>query len=1317
MAGQNYEIEFGGQMIKVPAWASQESIDSLESLSKDNISKLKKLVDIETGTLRAVSEMLKAQERLRSQTTKDNEKLIKELLASQKAIEDAVDENTKETKKSKDDEDRKSKKLREEREQAEKDLINSMKRGLDGIRKSAKDAVGAISKGDFEGLATAIGGVVGLGAAAGFAAGAMMNFAKALSELSNVGAGFGMSLQEIRQLAASAGTGLDGLAKIAQNNGIAFRALGGSANEGIREFARMSREARGLAFSDDEVQERARDMGIIVSSSLSSMEKTSDEYKSAMEQLREQTFQLTGDIRDAGRSLTQFGLSNEEANNLLAEEIELRKLNGQSEAQIRNEAAGSMRSLVSETTKLANLTGINRRDAMRAGLDAATNDPRLREFRSNFETEYTALMGTLANTTEGVDISKALTTAIANPNMDFATVLGTQNPELLDTLNRIPGAMNKLAEMERFAEQNVGTMDPARFRAEVISRFAQLGDNMSSSQREGLMTLSDAGDQQARSALNLIDSLNGLERSVERTMEEDAKLTAANENAEAAAIDTQARLESLTNQIKASMTTDLLEGLNIDMEGSGEDLVQALSGMENQFLELGFLGAIKEGISDANWYLKGILAALAVGALAGPIGGLIRGVGAFTRVGGSFLRTAGSALRSAPGAVVSGVRTTARVGTSAAIAARNAPGAIASAVKNAPGAVVAGADAAATALKNAPGAITDAVKAGINDATTTAARTAGNVVTETAEAGAKAVASAADDVAEAGAKVAAGAVDDVAGAAARTVGTTVAEQVAETTAKSLGKGLVKKIPLIGAVAGLGLGAWRAMSGDFVGAGMEVASGAAGIVPGVGTAASIAIDAALLARDIAQIYTDNGMSEEDAARAGAVDASEAMIADMTDRITRAEGGENVYWGSDAEGIAEDRSDMQDLLLSEIVRLTDVMETTGQLSEKEAAALENYNRMLNQMDMPSGDAILSDVMDDIADSDRTGALLMAENIDRLKEKLNMTPEGDADRATVMKEYADAVIALKQIEESGVSDEAKRQLAIADVKGIDVESLILDKAAIELKRAMAEHSGVALDEQDEIQLAAINEQLESLKELKPSDISTPSDTFLKMYNSTLAKYEKDSAEKAAMEQEEAPKAIGFDEERYKNLKKHMSFEYSDAEMRQKATIMGYEDDEKNKKYQKLKDDVFDGDSKLSRMEADDRYMAARSTELARQMGNERGQVSISEDGSEISVKRQNSMSRSGRNITVNGQVVPQDLLNSRERDRFEAAARMQDQMNNRPVSSPVVKANENTDTTENKNNNNINRQTEPEKTRDLLEENNRLLRKTIETIEQGQ
>lgn len=66
--------------------------------------------------------------------------------------------------------------------------------------------------------------------------------------------------------------------------------------------------------------------------------------------------------------------------------------------------------------------------------------------------------------------------------------------------------------------------------------------------------------------------------------------------------------------------------------------------------------------------------------------------------------------------------------------------------------------------------------------------------------------------------------------------------------KGLGKGAVKKIPLIGALAGLGFGANRAFAGDWKGAGAEVLSGLASTVPGIGTGASMAIDAGLMARD-------------------------------------------------------------------------------------------------------------------------------------------------------------------------------------------------------------------------------------------------------------------------------------------------------------------------------------------------------------------------------------------------------------------------------------------------------------------------------------
>lgn len=86
------------------------------------------------------------------------------------------------------------------------------------------------------------------------------------------------------------------------------------------------------------------------------------------------------------------------------------------------------------------------------------------------------------------------------------------------------------------------------------------------------------------------------------------------------------------------------------------------------------------------------------------------------------------------------------------------------------------------------------------------------------------------------------------GAMAKTVGKNVAKQGAKTGLKSA----LKKIPGVGLISGGIFGLQRALAGDFVGAAGELASGAAGTIPGVGTAASLGIDAALMAKDMAEM---------------------------------------------------------------------------------------------------------------------------------------------------------------------------------------------------------------------------------------------------------------------------------------------------------------------------------------------------------------------------------------------------------------------------------------------------------------------------------
>ena len=76
-----------------------------------------------------------------------------------------------------------------------------------------------------------------------------------------------------------------------------------------------------------------------------------------------------------------------------------------------------------------------------------------------------------------------------------------------------------------------------------------------------------------------------------------------------------------------------------------------------------------------------------------------------------------------------------------------------------------------------------------------------------------------------------------------------AKTIAKTAGKAGAKSLLKKIPFVG----LGLGAVfaidRMRKGDWGGALLELGSGAASMIPGVGTAISVGLDAGLVAKDI------------------------------------------------------------------------------------------------------------------------------------------------------------------------------------------------------------------------------------------------------------------------------------------------------------------------------------------------------------------------------------------------------------------------------------------------------------------------------------
>jgi len=98
---------------------------------------------------------------------------------------------------------------------------------------------------------------------------------------------------------------------------------------------------------------------------------------------------------------------------------------------------------------------------------------------------------------------------------------------------------------------------------------------------------------------------------------------------------------------------------------------------------------------------------------------------------------------------------------------------------------------------------------------------------------------------------------------AETLLKTAGREAAETgIEKGAIKFIGKKIPLVGLGIGTFLALERAAKGDFLGAGLELASGAASTIPGGGTAASIGIDAALMARDAGVVpFAEGGLTQK------------------------------------------------------------------------------------------------------------------------------------------------------------------------------------------------------------------------------------------------------------------------------------------------------------------------------------------------------------------------------------------------------------------------------------------------------------------------
>jgi len=101
----------------------------------------------------------------------------------------------------------------------------------------------------------------------------------------------------------------------------------------------------------------------------------------------------------------------------------------------------------------------------------------------------------------------------------------------------------------------------------------------------------------------------------------------------------------------------------------------------------------------------------------------------------------------------------------------------------------------------------------------------------------------------------------IAGVTAAVVAKIAQKVAARTAAKTATKAAVRAVPILGLTVGAVFGTWRLLKGDVSGAGMEYASVAASCIPGVGTAASLAIDVGLVAKDTSEAKAESDQRAE------------------------------------------------------------------------------------------------------------------------------------------------------------------------------------------------------------------------------------------------------------------------------------------------------------------------------------------------------------------------------------------------------------------------------------------------------------------------
>lgn len=530
----------------VPQWASEDtlatllkSIQHIENI-QTNISKImaitskNELKRDDEKLLKAIQKAITDGNKIAEETTKTTKKTKKTTDNQQKSTE----ENTKEVKKSnnffKRAYDLNQKQLQEDKKYnkehniAEKKFIkaiNNIPNTVTGVAKSA--ATGNLS-GLVDGLTGAVTGILdmipvvgsflsGATAAAvgalGYVVSNMSEQATAVGSMINAGAGFNTSMRELSNTTGMLGINISDYAKIVTENSSAMLAFGVSVNNGSKAFTLISTNIK----------------------------------------------------EDLKENFHQFGMGNSELLDAIAKEADLRRRTGESAVKIQSSLNSGMADLLYETTAMANLTGVDRRELQRTRQERAkqgaissyamslSND---NEKANYLATGQLAAYGPIGKTiADAIQMGKATGTGLTG-SPEFDKLIGLLGPGIGDSLR---------GDLENLYTK-MGTMTSEEYDKQMVVIMGRFGKEFKNMDRSNLEAISVKGSGEyqttATSILEFGNMVQGLPSEMKDVTKSFEELAAALKDPSNAILDLPSSIDDLANVLKASMFLTMLDSID-----------------------------------------------------------------------------------------------------------------------------------------------------------------------------------------------------------------------------------------------------------------------------------------------------------------------------------------------------------------------------------------------------------------------------------------------------------------------------------------------------------------------------------------------------------------------------------------------------------------------------------------------------------------------------------------------------------------------------------------------------------------------------------